>query len=342
MDLQNQILAMAKTTKTFGSAEVVSLIQGQLSRQYAARILKKLVDSGQLIKSGSTKNASYALPENSLQLEKVLDLNLVNTNLNEDQILSSTLLQLPGFNFLPENTKKMFKYSFSEIVNNAIEHSQSQSIQIEVSQNPKYLSFSVADSGIGIFANIIQKSGLTDEMAGVQDLLKGKTTTNASSHTGEGIFFTSKMADLFLIESHHLKLRIDNSLPDVFVEQIEKKYVGTKVLWQASLTTTRQIEEVFSQYQSVPETYSFDKTSVLVRLYAQDTEYLSRSQARRLLFGLEKFTSITLDFDQVTTIGQGFADEVFRVFSQNNPHISINYQNAIPPVEFMIKHSNSH
>ena len=54
------------------------------------------------------------------------------------------------------------------------------------------LSFIVNDSGIGIFRNIMQKRNLKSELEAIQDLMKGKTTTMPESHSGEGIFFTSK------------------------------------------------------------------------------------------------------------------------------------------------------
>ena len=66
------------------------------------------------------------------------------------------------------------------------------------------------------------------------------------------------------------------------------------------------------------------------------TVYISRSQARRLLAGLNKFKSIILDFDKVPTIGQSFADEIFRVFLSDNPEIKIQAVNTNKAVQFMI------
>ena len=63
---------------------------------------------------------------------------------------------------------------------------------------------------------------------------------------------------------------------------------------------------------------------------------LSRSQARRLLFGLEKFRIINLGFSDVAQIGQAFADEIFRVYQKRFPQIRINYENVNKVVEFMI------
>ena len=64
--------------------------------------------------------------------------------------------------------------------------------------------------------------------------------------------------------------------------------------------------------------------------------FVSRSQARRVLSGLEKFRVVILDFDRVSMIGQAFADEIFRVFNIKYPNIDIRPENANSSVLFMI------
>ena len=66
------------------------------------------------------------------------------------------------------------------------------------------------------------------------------------------------------------------------------------------------------------------------------TIYISRSQARRILVGLEKFESIILDFTRVPTVGQAFADEIFRVFKNKYPKKKIIAINTNEAVKFMI------
>jgi hypothetical protein len=65
---------------------------------------------------------------------------------------------------------------------------------------------------------------------------------------------------------------------------------------------------------------------------------IARSQARRLFAVLVKFEEVTIDFRKVRSLGQGFADEVFRVFINRNPRIVLHAQNASPPVMAMIRH----
>ena len=50
--------------------------------------------------------------------------------------------------------------------------------------------------------------------------------------------------------------------------------------------------------------------------------------------------AIILDFEDVKTIGQGFADEVFRVWKIKHPGVKIITKNANENIEFMIKRAH--
>jgi hypothetical protein len=96
--------------------------------------------------------------------------------------------------------------------------------------------------------------------------------------------------------------------------------------------TTKQIFDEFSD-----ENYNFTKTVVPVRLAQYGHEKLiSRSQAKRLLVRIDLFKVVIFDFDGVETIGQAFADEVFRVFSKQHPEVELCHANACKDVEQMI------
>ncbi|WP_261787754.1 MULTISPECIES: STAS-like domain-containing protein [Fusobacterium] len=55
-----------------------------------------------------------------------------------------------------------------------------------------------------------------------------------------------------------------------------------------------------------------------------------------MLMNVEKFKIIVLDFENIDNIGQGFADEVFRVSKNKNPDITIVPVNMNEEIEFMI------
>ena len=99
----------------------------------------------------------------------------------------------------------------------------------------------------------------------------------------------------------------------------------------------KHLNDIFVAYQTSPEDYAFDKTEVFIKLYIMGTIYISRSKARRVLSGLEKFKTVILDFKDVPTIGQAFADEVFRVFKLKYPNIIIQPINMEEGVKFMVQ-----
>ena len=227
--------------------------------------------------------------------------------------------------------------------NNAIEHSKSVRIGVEVSIPKKTLSFIIQDSGIGVFRNVMKQRGLKSELEAIQDILKGKTTTMPKSHSGEGIFFTSRAGDVFILDSFGYQLIVNNETPDVFVKTVKKIKRGTRVSFKISVASGRHLQEVFRKYTNVNDTsdYGFDKTEIRVKLYSLGGVHISRSQARRVLTGLEKFKIVVFDFDKVPTVGQAFADEVFRVFHHKYPGIALEVENMSEGVRFMVERAQN-
>jgi len=79
------------------------------------------------------------------------------------------------------------------------------------------------------------------------------------------------------------------------------------------------------------------KTRIVVRLFAIGTEFVSRSQAKRLVHGLDKFREVVLDFKGVDLVGQGFADEVFRVWAREHPDVKLIPTDMNDAVAFMVE-----
>lgn len=224
------------------------------------------------------------------------------------------------------------------MLNNAIEHSKSLSIYVTLKTNSNNISFTVVDTGIGIFNNIKHKFHLKDTYEAIEEILKGKKTTMPKKHSGEGIFFTSKIADKFYIENERIRLIIDNLNNDVFLEDIRHRK-GTLVFFQINRLTRKTLQKLFAQYTD--DNYKFSKTKVMVKLYEENVEYVSRSQARRLISGLSNFNHIVLDFKDIKGVGQGFTDEIFRVFHENHPAIIIETINCSNSVQLMVNRSKS-
>ena len=87
---------------------------------------------------------------------------------------------------------------------------------------------------------------------------------------------------------------------------------------------------------------AFNKTVVPVKLAQYGDESLvSRSQAKRLLARVDRFQTVIMDFKDVETIGQSFADEIFRVFQRQHPEITLFAVNTSEEVAGMITRAKS-
>lgn len=336
MDLKRFILNKAKKRVKFKTSDILKALGGKFTRQYISFIIRNMVKDGLLIKGGTTIDAFYALPEKFAFTENAVKRKFKNANLDESEVFNKIWEQIATIRKLKENVFNILFYAFTEMLNNAIEHSSSKYIEVELKKTQDMLTFVVNDFGIGVFRNIMKKRNLNSEMEAIQDLLKGKITTQPKAHSGEGIFFTSKVGDLFILESFGYRLRIDNNLNDFFIEKIKSLNKGTKVYFSISLKSKRRLNDIFKKFQTNPKESAFDKTKIMVRLYAMGTIYISRSQAKRILLSLTEYKEVILDFNKVSTIGQAFADEIFRVFKQRHPDILIKPINMVESVKFMI------
>lgn len=339
MDITKILEQKIEKVGSFRVSEIVE--ETGLSRAYVQRIAKNMQKNGDVKLIGRANQAKYVSTMGSRVKDELLRLSriqilLKNKDLNEDIVFDRIVEESGVLTGLNKNVVGIFNYAFTEMLNNAIDHSNADEIVVVAERFGKQVSFDISDNGIGIFQNIKEKKGLHSILEAIQDLLKGKQTTAPEAHSGEGIFFTSRVADRFVIYGSGHKLIFDNILDDVFLSTNPSRK-GTRVHFELSLGSDKNIADIFGKYSN-PETYKFDKTEIRVELYKNDTVYISRSQARRILFGLGDFDVATLDFTGVRMIGQGFADEVFRVWVKSNPEKKVSYINAVPEVEAMIEH----
>ena len=339
MNIKTLILNKISKYKEVKVADIVKATG--FSRAYINRFFQELRNEGKIILLGQANKARYVLAKKEtvfaakkqiLRFHQILQ----NKNLSEDIVLDNIKKNTGIFFRLPKNTINILDYAFTEMLNNAIEHSKSKTIEVIIKRDKKTVSFNVVDRGMGIFNNIKKKKGLRNDLEAIQDLLKGKQTTAPEEHTGEGIFFTSKVGNMLAIQSSKKKLIFNNIVNDIFIRNVKKKK-GTKVSFAVKIMSKRNLASIFKEYSE--GLLSFSKTKVIVRLYKIDIAYISRSQARRILSGLDKFKVITLDFEGVDVIGHSSADELFRVWKSRHPSIRILYQHANENIDFMIKRS---
>lgn len=300
-----------------------------ISRQAALRHLHALEEAG-LVKSEGEKN----LKRSSLAAIATNSWRFKLEGLREDIVWQEYIA--PLIVDLPQNVREMWQYGATEMINNAIEHSGGIWLTINFSRNALDTELAIIDDGEGIFHRIQRLTGLYDPRESILELAKGKMTTDPQHHSGEGIFFTSRAFDRFVIISRNLFFSHQTEKDDWLIES-DADMPGSTIHLRLSNSCPRTIKEIYDEFAE-PEEYAFNKTRVPVRLARHEGEKLvSRSQAKRLVSRFEKFKTVILDFEKVEEIGQAFADEIFRVFALAHPAVTLIPVNVTEEVNQMIK-----
>jgi hypothetical protein len=308
--------------------------QHGVSRQAASAWLARLKQVGELESTGVGRGVRYQLKPTAVRHREY-----PREGLSEDRVW--TELFSPVLQDLPDNVRDIWHYAVTEMVNNAIDHSRSANVAVGLVRDALNTTAYVADEGEGIFLKIKRALGLYDPREAILELAKGKLTTDPARHTGEGIFFSSKVMDAFDIRSGHLHFMRDDEWGEGVLLERPAEAPGTLVLLRLANDSPRKLNEVFDQF-AAPEEYTFAKTIVPVRLALYEGEKLvSRSQAKRLTQRFERFQTVVLDFAGVEEIGQAFADEVFRVFHNAHPQTQLLPINMAAAVERMIMRAKS-
>lgn len=311
--------------------DLVAMVSGQLglSRQRIGMRVRELVAGGYLAKQGTTR-PTYALGPNRRFLRS-----WPREGLAEDRVWFDDLL--PLLRHLPRNVLDIAQHGVTEMVNNAIDHSNASRIQVGMDCSQQSLRLQVDDDGIGIFRRITRALGLPDERLALLELSKGKLTTDPRRHSGEGVFFTSRMFDAYRIESGGLVFDHDAASDDDLLADADE-VPGTRVFMRIAVDSQRTAKSVIDEYSSGPDDYAFARTVVPVRLARiGDENLVSRSQGRRVMQRVDRFRCVVLDFEDVSSVGQAFADEIFRVFANAHPEVELQAVNAEPGVQQMIR-----
>ena len=301
-----------------------------ITRQAVNKHLQKLTAESALEARGRTRNREYQLrrKDNWTRVYRL------GAKLAEDVVWRQDVRPVLGQ--LPENVVDIWTYGFTEMFNNAIDHSEGALVTVSIERTAQETAVLIKDDGVGIFHKIKEKLNLLDERHAILELAKGKLTTDPRRHTGEGIFFTSRMFDMFNIMSRGVHFAHEFGDPEDWIMESENSDTGTVVQMRLNNHTARTTSEVFNEF-TVGDDFGFNKTVVPVELARYGNEKLiSRSQAKRLMARFELFKTVVLNFQGVETIGQAFADELFRVFPQAHPETSLVAIRATEPVQRMI------
>ncbi len=316
-----------------GDIARVSATEFGISRQAVNRYLRTLKAEKVIEAGGAGRNTAYSL----VVTKHVIPLDIV-PGMAEHRVWRDNVAPL-----LPEmsqNVRDICEYGFTEIFNNVLDHAESKVVGIAVLYDALMVKLWVWDEGVGIFEKIRTHFGLDDPREAILELAKGKLTSDPDNHTGEGIFFTSRMFDTFSIKSDGLSFLAEpesRGIKDILFET-SGGAKGTAVLMEIRRDSPRTKKAVFDRYSVDDGEFGFSRTVIPVKLLQYEGESLvSRSQAKRLIARFERFKEVILDFKGVVTVGQAFSDEVFRVFRESHPQVNLLYVNANEEVERMIR-----
>jgi len=319
-----------KNTRRKGLSAQVSSKFG-ITRQAVSGHFKALVKQGLLIANGNTRTRTYKLaPTSAVEFRYEL-----SSNLAEDAVWRNDIASfLEG---LSSNVRDIWNYAFTEIFNNAIDHSFGSLIEVTIVRSAIDTEMSITDNGVGIFKKIQAAFHLPDEKQAIFELSKGKLTTDVVNHSGQGIYFTSRLVNAFDIISGDVYFSHELGRNADWMMNLDSSVgSGTTVLLRVDNNTARTMKKVYDQH-SVPGSSAFDKTTVPVRLAKYGTDQLvPRSQAKRVLMRVEQFSQVIFDFTDVAIIGQAFADQIFRVFALEHPSVDLRIVHANPTITGLI------
>ena len=309
-----------------------------VSRQATHKNLRELITAGLVEKTKSAKHpySLKALKDSFVTVE-------VTKETSEDKIWNEIAVPLLGEE--KENVRAICHYGFTEMFNNVIDHSSSHKASIWIKVDALVVRIGISDYGVGIWNKLQEAFHLDDQRHALLELTKGKLTTDPERHTGEGIFFTSRMFNKYIIASDKLTFcrfqQGDEWLFDVQESEAETE-PGTRISMIVYRESNTTLQEIFDKFTDDLSEFGFTRTQLSVYLAKYEGDHLvSRSQAKRIMNRLDKFKEVHLDFKDVTEIGQGFADEMFRVFQKDHPGIKLIPINAAPAVLQMISRARS-
>jgi anti-sigma regulatory factor (Ser/Thr protein kinase) len=321
---RERILALVARAGQVTSGTVATKLK--ITRQAAHRKLQALAAEGALVLRGAGRGAAWeasALATRRFRYK--------TSGLAEDRVYRELEAEVPLLGSLGA-ARSVVAYAVTEMVNNAVEHAAAKVVEVIVQPGTKGLAVEIVDDGIGVFARLRGGLRLSSHLEAVQEVSKGKVTTDAAHHSGEGIFFTSKVSDRFELEANGLRWIVDTLRDDAAIAPAAARR-GTRVRVELSLPLRRSLVEVFDAWTT---DRVFDRTRTVVKLFAYGVEFISRSEARRLLHGLDRFREVVLDFGGVEAVGQGFVDEVFRVWANQHPAVRVIPQRMNETVAFMV------
>jgi len=300
-----------------------------ISRSAANNLLKKLVAGQWLVNQGTARRPHHQPGA----LRQVV----------QPYALEGLLEDLPWrrdfapYFVLPTEVRRMAQHAFTELVNNAVEHSDGKTVTVSMRQTPLHMQLLVSDDGCGVFNRIAQSFAITDPTLALFEISKGKLTSAPDRHSGHGLFYSSRLADVFDLHANSAAFQYRGWGGRSWHATRSAPHTGTSIYLAIALDTTRTLDEVLRAQSDGGYGYGFERTRVPLRLLSVDDALASRADAKRVAARLTQFGTAEIDFTGVERVGHSFADELFRVFSRDNPQLQLVPLGMNPQVAQMVQ-----
>jgi len=141
------------------------------------------------------------------------------------------------------------------------------------------------------------------------------------------------MVGRFVISANQLVWTVNNEIDDFVIGWLDKPRTGTLVRCEIRRDTSVTPEAVLDEL-SDPVTSRFNRT-IHVALF-REGDFVSPTEAKLIGARLQGFEVVELDFAGIDQVGQGFADDLFRVWAGEHPTSRLVPVNANPAVTAMI------
>ncbi|MBI1726077.1 MAG: DUF4325 domain-containing protein [Candidatus Rokubacteria bacterium] len=298
----------------------------------AHRLLQALTTGRILERRGRGRAARYRLRNLRRRFRRA--------GLDEHRAWEGVAAEIARIRPLDTASARTLAYAASEMLNNAVDHSGGKTVEVAVRfERAGATVAAVRDDGVGVYRRISEDFGYATPPDAIVQIEKGKLTSDPARHSGEGLFFSSKAVTRFRLESQGTAWIVDNQVRDSAIAPSEIRR-GTRVELVVLPGHVPRLEDVFAAYTD-PESLRFTRTRATIKLAGLGTTLVSRSEAKRLVARLTDFRQAILDFSGVQVAGQGFCDEVFRVFAHAHPDVTLEPVGMNDTVAFMVNRARA-
>lgn len=301
----------------------------QMRRRQAHALCHRLGQLQWLVRQGSRRQPSYQ-PGAMRQVVRRYALHGLQEDVAWQQDFAPRLS-------LPDHVATIAQNLFTELVNNAVDHSGGLTVTVSLRQTPVQLQLLVSDDGCGVFDNIGRQFRIDNPADAMLELAKGKLTSQPQRHTGRGLYFAAKLADVFDLHANGAAFQQRAWQQDQWLQGKPVCRQGTSVFAAVAMDTPRTLDEVLRAHSADGQGYRFERTVVPLALLVGPQRGLeSRAMARRVAERLPEFKQVALDFQGLEQVGHAFVDELWRVFASQHPQLRLEPVNMAPRVAAMV------